>query len=160
MHRLYHAACDTIFTNMNTPATMTEKATTVRYGVIAFAVALAVVTYIDRVAISVAAPEIRRDLGLTQDQLGVVLSMFALSYALFEIPFGYLGDRIGPRKMLMRVVLSWSFFTAATGWAQSYSQMRAVRFAFGAGEAGCFPNLTNAFTEWLPDLERVRAQGI
>ncbi len=145
---------------MNTPAIMTEKATRVRYGVIAFAVALAVVTYIDRVAISVAAPDIRQELGLTPDQLGVVLSMFALSYALFEIPFGYLGDRIGPRRMLIRVVMAWSFFTAATGWAQSYLQMRAVRFAFGAGEAGCFPNLTKAFTVWLPDRERVRAQGI
>jgi MFS family permease len=145
---------------MSTPAMMTEKATRVRYGVIGFAVALAVVTYIDRVAISVAAPDIRQDLGLTQDQLGVVLSMFALSYALFEIPFGYLGDRLGPRRMLIRVVLSWSFFTAATGWARTYLQMSAVRFAFGAGEAGCFPNLTKAFTVWLPDSERVRAQGI
>ncbi|MEI9815247.1 MAG: MFS transporter [Acidobacteriota bacterium] len=136
------------------------RPTRVRNGVIVFAVLLAVITYIDRVAISVAAPDIRKDLGLSQDQLGVVLSMFALSYALFEIPFGYLGDRLGPRRMLIRVVLSWSFFTAATGWAASYLQMRLVRFAFGAGEAGCFPNLTKVFTVWLPEKERVRAQGI
>ncbi len=81
-----------------------------------FAVSLAVITYIDRVCISQAAPAMRRDLGLTAIEMGWVFSVFTWAYALFEIPGGWLGDRIGPRRVLMRIVLWWSFFTAATGW--------------------------------------------
>jgi ACS family glucarate transporter-like MFS transporter len=132
----------------------------VRYWVIVFAVTLAVITYIDRVCISFAAPAIRAELGLNAKQLGWVFLIFNWSYAIFEIPGGFLGDRIGPRKVLMRIVIWWSFFTAATGWAFSYVSLLVTRFMFGAGEAGCFPNLTKVFTIWLPEKERVRAQGI
>jgi MFS family permease len=139
-----------------------SRPTHVRYGVVAFAVSLAVVTYIDRVAISSAAavPAIRHDLGLDEVRMGYVFAAFALAYALFDIPGGFLGDRLGPRKVLFRIVLSWSFFTAATGWAWSYASIVVTRFLFGAGEAGCFPNLTKAFSTWLPDREKVRAQGL
>jgi len=136
------------------------RPTRVRYLVIVFAVALAVVTYIDRVCISQAAPLISRDLHFSKEQMGYVFSAFVLAYALFEIPSGYLGDRFGARKVLMRIVIWWSFFTAATGWAWNFTAMVFTRFMFGAGEAGCFPNLTKAFTTWLPPEERVNAQGI
>ena len=79
---------------------------------------------------------------------------------LFEIPGGYLGDRLGPRSVLMRIVLWWSFFTAATGSTCNFVSIATTQFLFGAGEAGCFPNLTKTFTTWLPAKERVRAQGI
>jgi len=92
--------------------------------------------------------------------MGSVFSAFALAYALFEIPGGYLGDRMGPRRVLMRIVIWWSLFTAATGWAWNFVSIMITRFLFGAGEAGCFPNLTKSFTTWLPPEERVRAQGI
>ena len=137
-----------------------ETPTRVRYWVIVFAVALAAVTYIDRVAISWAAPSIRLELGLTAVQMGWVFAAFNWAYAMFEIPGGYLGDWIGPRKVLMRIVLWWSTFTAATGWAWSFPSLLGTRFLFGAGEAGCFPNVAKVFTTWLPDRERVRAQGI
>ena len=140
--------------------TLTERPTRVRYWVIVFAVALAAVTYIDRVAISWAAPSIRLELGLTAVQMGWVFAAFNWAYAMFEIPGGYLGDWIGPRKVLMRIVLWWSAFTAATGWAWSFPALLGTRFLFGAGEAGCFPNVAKVFTTWLPDRERVRAQGI
>jgi MFS family permease len=136
------------------------RPTRVRYGVVAFAVSLAVITYLDRVCISFAAPAIRHDLGLTAIRMGWAFTAFNIGYALFEIPGGFLGDWIGPRKVLTRIVLWWSFFTAATGWAWSHASLVATRFLFGAGEAGCFPNLTKAFTTWLPAGERVRAQGI
>jgi sugar phosphate permease len=142
------------------PQEITERPTRVRYWVIFFAVTLAVITYIDRVCISQAAPLITRDLGLSTVQMGWALSAFAFAYALFEIPGGFLGDWMGPRKVLMRIVLWWSFFTAATGWVWGFASLVVVRFLFGAGEAGCFPNLTKAFTTWLPQQERVRAQGI
>src|SRR3977135_3963221 len=138
----------------------TQHPTAVRHLVIVFAVALAVVTYIDRVCISQAAPLITRDLGFSKDQMGYVFSAFTLAYSLFEIPGGYLGDRMGPRSVLMRIVLWWSFFTAATGWVWNIVTLVVTRFMFGMGEAGCFPNLTKAFTTWLPENERVRAQGI
>ncbi len=137
-----------------------ERATHARYWVIVFAVTLAVIQYIDRVCISKAMPAIQRDLGFTNVEAGYVFGAFTLAYALFEIPGGWLGDRFGPRKVLMRVVVWWSFFTAATGWAASAASMVVTRFLFGAGEAGCFPNITKAFTTWLPRDERVRAQSV
>jgi MFS transporter, ACS family, glucarate transporter len=140
--------------NVNTPPTRA------RYWVIVFAITLAVITYIDRVCISKAAPLIQADLGLTKQQMGYAFAAFGWAYALFEIPGGWLGDIIGPRKVLMRVVVMWSAFTAATGWAFNMISLVIFRFLFGVGEAGCFPNLTKAFTIWLPKDERVRAQGI
>ena len=137
-----------------------RRPTHTRYWVIVFAVALAVVQYIDRVCISQAAPFITRDLHLDEAQMGWVFSAFTLAYALFEIPAGYLGDRIGPRKVLLRIVLWWSVFTAATGWAWNGASLVVTRFLFGAGEAGAFPNLTKALHRWLPPAERTRAQGI
>src|SRR6185503_13084340 len=131
-----------------------------RYWVNVFAITLAVITYIDRVCISKASDLIRADLNLTKQQMGYAFAAFGWAYALMEIPGGWLGDRIGPRKVLMRVVVMWSAFTALTGWAWNMFSLVLCRFFFGMGEAGCFPNLTKAFTIWLPAGERVRAQGI
>jgi MFS transporter, ACS family, glucarate transporter len=139
---------------------MTERPTHARYWVIFYAVTLAILSYINRVAISQAAPEISRDLHFTDVQMGKIFGAFALSYALFEVPSGWLGDWIGPRKVLLRIVLWWSAFTAITGGMWNFASLWVARFFFGAGEAGGFPNLTKAFTTWLPKLEHVRAQGI
>src|SRR5436190_4329579 len=132
----------------------------VRRGVLHFAVTLAIITYVDRVCISQAAPYLQEELGLSAGQMGLAFSAFAWAYALFEIPGGWLGDWIGPRKVLMRVVIMWSVFTAATGCVWNFASLVATRFFFGMGEAGCFPNLTKAFMIWLPDKERTRAQAI
>jgi len=131
-----------------------------RHLILGFAVTLAIITYIDRVCISQAAPDIQRELGLTKVEMGWAFAAFAWAYALFEIPGGWLGDKIGPRKVLMRVVVWWSFFTAATGWAWNLASLLVTRFFFGAGEAGCFPNLAKMFTNWLPREERSRAVGV
>lgn len=131
-----------------------------RNGVLLFASALAVITYVDRVCISQAAPMIQQELGLDKIQMGYAFTAFGIAYALFEIPGGWLGDRIGPRSVLMRVVSLWSLFTIATGWAWNLASLVVFRFFFGAGEAGCFPNITKAFTMWFPKSERVRAQGL
>jgi MFS transporter, ACS family, glucarate transporter len=136
------------------------KPTRARYWVIVLAIMLAVIQYLDRVCISQAAPFISQDLKLSAKQMGYIFSAFTFAYALFEIPTGWLGDKIGARRVLLRVVLWWSFFTAATGWAWSYVSMLLTRFLFGAGEAGCFPNLTKAFSAWLPTRDRTRAQAL
>jgi ACS family glucarate transporter-like MFS transporter len=137
-----------------------QKPTRVRYWVVVFAVTLAIITYIDRVALSQAAPSISKELNLSKTQMGMAFSAFILFYALFEIPSGVLGDRFGPRKVLMRIVVWWSFFIAASGRAWSWASLMVIETLFGAGEAGCFPNIAKAFSVWLPQDERVRAQGI
>ncbi len=78
----------------------------------------------------------------------------------FEIPFGWLGDKIGARLVVVRIVAMWSIFTVCTGAARGYVTLLVSRFCFGVGEAGCFPNLSKIFTVWLPSSERTRAQGL
>ena len=91
---------------------------------------------------------------------GWVASIFTLSYGAFEIPSGMLGDRIGPRRVLTRIVLWWSGFTALTGMVTGYNQLLLARFFFGAGEAGAFPNASIAVARWFPAHERGRAFGV
>ncbi len=148
------------------PATSTsplvhqQQPSRARNWVIIFAITLAILSYIDRVCISQSAKRIQTDLSLNDQQLGLIFGAFGIAYALFEIPGGWLGDWLGAKKVLIRIVLSWSGFTAMTGLAWNFWSLWIVRFLFGAGEAGCFPNLTKAFSVWLPKKERVQSQGI
>ena len=121
---------------------------------------LAVVTYLDRVCIATAAPFIMADLGLSLTQMGLVFSAFTLAYSLFEVPSGWLGDRLGPRRVLTRIVLWWSAFTMLTGAAQGLRSLVVIRFLFGAGEAGAFPNAVRSFATWFPARERGMANGV
>jgi sugar phosphate permease len=132
----------------------------VRHAVLGMLVLLSVVTYLDRIAISVSAKEIQADLNLSKSQWGWVLGAFLLAYGLFEIPSGGLGDRIGQRKVLTRIVLWWSAFTAITALARNYYMLVATRFLFGAGEAGAYPNASGCISRWFPAAERARAQGL
>jgi MFS family permease len=136
------------------------KASRTRYGVVTLAVGLALLSYVQRVAISEAAGPIAHDLRLQKQQMGWVFGAFGLSYALFELPMGLLGDRLGVRRVLTQIVLVWSAFTALTGAAWNVASMVVIRFLFGAGEAGCFPNLTRMLSAWLPVRERVSAQAL
>ena len=110
--------------------------TRARFTVLRYTLALAVITYLDRVAISSAAPAIRGELGLNLIQMGWVFSVFTFAYAAFEVPSGWLGDITGPRRVLTRIVLWWSAFTSLTGVVSSYPLLLLTRFCFGAGEAG------------------------
>ena len=133
--------------------------TKVRHKVLTLLFFLSIIVYLDRVCISVMGKRIKSDLDLTNEQFGWVLGAFALSYALFEIPTGIMGDRIGPRKVLTRVVLWWSFFTALTGAANGLISLLAIRFLFGAGEAGAYPNSSIVVSKWFPKYETGRAQA-
>src|SRR6516225_5610722 len=97
--------------------------TRVRYRVLAFAVALAAVTYLDRVCIAQTAGDMMRELRLTNIQMGYVFSAFTIAYALFEIPTGVWGDRIGARRVLTRIVVWWSSFTIGTAAAFNYGSL-------------------------------------
>ncbi|MDX2032502.1 MAG: MFS transporter [Blastocatellia bacterium] len=153
----------------NAPATIMEivdsasslsTGTRVRYRVLGLAVLLAAITYLDRICISLTAPAIMRDLGLSQVEMSFVFSAFTLAYGLFEIPTGWWGDRVGTRKVLTRIVIWWSAFTIATAAVFNYASLLVTRFLFGVGEAGAWPNAARTFSRWFPVTERGTAQGI
>jgi MFS family permease len=121
---------------------------------------LAVITYLDRVCIAVAGPRMQDALHISPQAWGWVTSVFFLSYSAFEIPTGALGDRIGPRRVLTRVVAWWSAFTSLTGTVSNYYLLLLVRFCFGAGEAGAYPNASVVIGRWIPVAKRTRAWGI
>lgn len=144
--------------------------TRVRYGVLALVCGLSMITYLDRVCFGAAAPSMAADLGLTGvAELKWAFVAFSLSYGLFEIPAGWLGDRWGPRGTLLRIVSWWSVFTALTGlvgmkfgsWTLGgLTSLIALRFLFGAGEAGAYPNITRAIHNWFPVERWETAQGM
>jgi ACS family glucarate transporter-like MFS transporter len=131
-----------------------------RYGVLGFLISLFVITYLDRVCLSLAGPRIQDELGIGPIGWGWVTGMFTLSYCLFEIPTGALGDRIGPRRVLTRIVLWWSAFTALTGTVSNYVLLLVSRFCFGAGEAGVFPNSSIVVSRWFPTSQRAGISGV
>src|SRR5262249_52684293 len=131
-----------------------------RYLVLGMLVLLSVVTYLDRICIGVAASDIQKDLDLSDQQWGWVLGAFLLAYGLFEIPSGALGDRIGQRKVLTRIVLWWSAFTALTPLARNYYALVTTRFFFGAGEAGAYPNASGCVRRWVSAAPRARPRGV
>ncbi|MBY0503701.1 MAG: MFS transporter [Bryobacteraceae bacterium] len=132
----------------------------IRYRVAAFTVALAFVTYLDRVCISKLAGPISADLGLTMQQMGFVFSSFTLAYAIFEVPTARWADRLGARVVLTRIVIWWSVFTIVTAAAFGFWSLVIIRFLFGIGEAGAWPVAARALSRWIPQQERGRVQGI
>jgi MFS transporter, ACS family, glucarate transporter len=137
-----------------------ERPTWVRYRVLAFLAVMTFVLYLDRVCLGQAAPMMQAELGLSDTALGFVHAAFTLAYAVFEIPTGRWGDRYGSRGVLTRIVVWWSFFTALTGAATGLWVLLAVRFLFGAGEAGALPNSARILRQWFPESARGEAQGI
>src|SRR5580704_9418687 len=119
-----------------------------------------VITYLDRVCISVAGPRMQDALHLGPVEWGWVTGIFTLSYAVFEIPSGMMGDRIGPRRVLTRIVLWWSVFTSLTGAVSGYFMLLVVRFFFGIGEAGAFPNMNIVLGRWMPPARRASGWGV
>jgi sugar phosphate permease len=123
-------------------------------------VAAYMITYMDRVVISAAVPLIRQEFGFSVVTIGWILSSFRWGYALFQIPGGWLGDRIGPRRALTLIVCWWSFFTCVTAFAWNAASMAVARFLFGVGEAGAFPIATRSLSRWMLPSERGYAQGV
>jgi MFS transporter, ACS family, glucarate transporter len=130
-----------------------------RFRVVGMTVLLAAVTYLDRVCIGVLAPEIRKDLGLSLEQMSWVFSAFTIAYGVFEIPTAAWADRIGARGVVARIVTWWSAFTIATATAWNYLSLLVIRFLFGAGEAGAWPCVGRVFSRWIPASERGKVQG-
>jgi ACS family glucarate transporter-like MFS transporter len=131
-----------------------------RYFLIVNTFILTLILYIDRVCISAAKSPIAESLQLSDKQMGWVLSIFALGYALFQTPSGYIADKFGPRRVLALIVTFWSLFTSLTGAAWNYVSLLFIRFLFGAGEAGAFPGISRAVYSWIPLKERGLVNGI
>jgi sugar phosphate permease len=139
----------------------------VRYRVLGFACALAVVTYIHRLGFSTGAPEIKRSLGFDDEQVGYLMAAFLVAYGLFQMPLGLLGDRLGARHVLSTLVLSWSLLTGAVALVVllpahvvlQFAYLLVIRFLFGAFQAGGFPVLGRMMADWMPVTQRGFAQG-
>lgn len=141
-------------------AATNQTPTRVRVTVMAFLCVLSFLTYYDRQCIVRAQQSIQESLAIDDRQMGLVFGAFWLAYALFEIPGGWLGDRLGARLTLTRIVIAWSVFTAMTGLATGFVTLLAYRLLFGAGEAGAYPNMARVQSRWLPVTERGRAGGL
>src|SRR6185295_14225851 len=118
------------------------------------------ITYVDRVNIATAANEIRRELTLTNTQLGLVFSAFAYPYLLFQVFGGWVGDRFGPRLTLFVCGVIWATATILTGVATTLTTLFLIRVLLGVGEGATFPVATRAMQSWTPPSERGFAQGI
>jgi MFS transporter, ACS family, glucarate transporter len=148
---------------------MPVRPTSTRWRIVALLTLISIITYLDRVNISVAARQMMPALGLTQIQMGYVFSAFVLGYALCQIPGGWLGDRWGPRVILTVAIIWWSFFTACTAVAATLpsatmfgilGSLILMRFLIGVGEAAALPNFNRTVANWLPSRERGLGMGI
>jgi MFS transporter, ACS family, glucarate transporter len=149
--------------------------TRVRYSILGLLCIMAMITYLDRAMNSRAQNEIMAAVGRPVVDFFWVLTAFQVAYAMFEVPTGYLGDRFGPRKTILRLVLLWSFFVGfnpviglvfpheiqvlGTTIFLAYLVLIFAEFMFGVGEAGAFPNITRALYNWFPLAQRGFAQG-
>src|SRR5712672_4617313 len=131
-----------------------------RWYILALISLMYLITYLDRVNISTAAPVISQEFGLDKITMGVIFSAFGWAYALFQVPGGWLGDRFGARNVLTVIVSYWSAMTAATAVASGAASFMVLRFLFGMGEAGAFPGATRAMQLWYPRHERGFVQGV
>lgn len=142
-------------------------ATRVRFQVLAWACALAIVTYLHRVGFSAIVPNLRDQLGLDPRAPGYFMAAFMVAYGLFEVPWGVLGDSRGGRSALMGVVIGGSALTAAVAsvvWLPRSAGLAlafliGLRFLFAAFQAGTFPVLSRIMADWMPSDERGMAQG-
>ena len=140
-----------------------------RWRILSLLLLISIITYIDRVNISVTARQMMPSLGLTEMQMGPIFSAFVFGYALFQIPGGWLGDRWGARRVLTLAVVWWSIFTALTAIAPTLplanlvgimGSLMVVRFLIGVGESAALPNFNRAVANWHPPHERGLGIGI
>src|SRR5665213_3012367 len=122
--------------------------------------ALYFILYVDRVNIATAAPLIRKDLTLSNTQMGLVFSAFAIPYAIFQLIGGWVGDRWGARITLTVCCAIVAAATMLTSFANGFAALFAMRIALGFGEGAAFPTATRAMTSWMPEARWGTAQGI
>lgn len=132
----------------------------VRWAIIGVITLLTITNYLDRGNLSVAAPLIRKDLGISATEMGVILSAFVWPYAIMNLPTGWAIDRFGARVMMALAAGAWSIVAIATGLARSAGVFIGLRAALGISEAPMFPAALKATDTWFPDREKAVATGI
>jgi len=137
-----------------------QRATRVRYLIVAAATLMSFLLYLDRFCVSFAIDYIRQDLGMTQGQAKWFLSAFFWSYALAQVPAGWLSDRFGARIMLVIYILTWSFFTGLIGAAHSFLILIVTRLGCGLGQSGAYPTAASIVGRWMPTTARGSASAI
>jgi sugar phosphate permease len=141
-------------------ASAAATATRTRWWMLVLFSLMYLICYLDRGIISVAQPEIRETFGLTLGQMGVVLAAFTWAYAAGQVPIGWLGDRLGPKRVL-NVLIAWTSTSAMlTGAATGFTSLLTARLLLGLGESGAFPVASRAMQLWFAPSERGRIQGI
>lgn len=149
------------------PAGMRPSA--VRWQILGLMLLLSMITYLDRVNISIAARHITDAYHLTDVQMGKIFSAFILAYGVFQVPGGWLGDLLGPRKVLTFAVIWWSAFTALTAYAADLLRpagvpivvsLCLVRFCLGMGEAAAWPSFNRTIANWMAMKERAFATSV
>jgi sugar phosphate permease len=153
--------------SLSNPTSSVERTTRLRFGVLLAACGLAILGYIHRVGFAQALPEIQRRFEFTNTESSYVFVSFFLAYGLFEVPWGLVGDKLGVRNLLVILVLGWSLLTGAISWVNwlpvgstwPLVYVVALRFFFGAFQAGTFPSISRMMTDWMPIAERGTAQG-
>ena len=142
------------------PASVVSRPTKTRWLVLLLISLMYMITYMDRTGISIAAPAMEREFGLSKTAIGVVFSVFLWAYAIGQIPGGWLADRFGPRLVLLIIVPFWSLMTAMTAVAAGLTSLIGIRFVFGLAESGAFPTATRAMQLWFPKAERGIVHGV
>jgi ACS family glucarate transporter-like MFS transporter len=137
-----------------------SRPTHVRYLMVLLTMAVAILLYLDRICLSIAGKTVRIDLGLSENQLEWLFSAFFWTYALFQLPAGWLGDRFGPRRMLTTYLALWSLCTALMGFAGSFVALLALRLGCGLFEAGGYPVAAGVVRRWVPASGRGRASSV
>lgn len=145
---------------LNEPVVNQGKKSNARWVVAALMWFAIAINYIDRTVLSVAAPELIKEFSLTPEMMGIVLSAFFWSYALLQIPAGWVADKFGQKIGLGIAVGSWSLATAATGLATGFASLVGLRVALGVGEAGAYPANAGIASKWFPDRERATISGL
>ena len=133
--------------------------TRIRYRVLGLTFLIAFLMYMERGAIGAVQPSIGREFGIDKITMGWCLSAFNWSYAIFQVPGGWMADRLGSRLVLSLAIAWWSAFAAATGFSFNAISLAVTRFMFGAGEAAAFPAGSRALMRWLPVRSRAFGQG-
>ena len=132
----------------------------VRWGMIALCFAATAINYLDRANLSLAVPFIQKEFGLSDNQIGLILSGFFWSYAIMQLPSGWLIDRFGPKLVYALAVAWWSVFTMATSLCQGLVSLLGSRFMLGIGEAAAYPSNTKVTSLWFPKSERAFARSL
>lgn len=145
---------------MTDAATLHERPTRVRYLIVAAATVMAFLLYLDRFCVSILSDYMRQDLGVTQEDISRMFTAFFLSYALAQVPSGWLSDRFGARGMLAFYILAWSAFTALTGAVTGLALLLVMRFACGFSQAGAYPTAASVVGRWVPITARGSASAI